>query len=166
MPGILAIARVPGMFFVLQIEMPSQAWISFQSMLYYKHKRNNRPQGVGRYELIETPPFRLAKFTRVVFLRLFQDFKEKRYLRLLKIKVSNAMINSPKAMRSWKLKYICTTSHPMYDMGGQRPCSDTVIPFAYYSMRQIIPQSEKGSAKPLASLKPISDWLSPLKAVW
>ena len=134
MPGTLAIARVPGMFFVLQIEMPSQAWISFQSMLYYKHKRNNRPQGVGRYELIETPPFRLAKFTRVVFLRLFQDFKEKRYLRLLKIKVSNAMSSSPKAIRSWKLKDI-RIPPLLCRVGGQHLAVTRLFQFQVYQKR-------------------------------
>ena len=60
----------------------------------------------------------------------FQDFIEKRYLQLTKIKVSNAIMNIPKAIRSLKSYFIRTTSH-LCMMEGQRPCSDTIAPCPY-----------------------------------
>ena len=88
-------------------------WIFTQIMLYYRHKRNNRPQGVGLIAKIEIPPSNLPSLQGWFFYVRFRDFKEKRYLRLSKIKVSNAMSSIPKAIRSWKLKFIRTTSHLM-----------------------------------------------------
>ncbi|MEY8356507.1 hypothetical protein AALB39_24590 [Lachnospiraceae bacterium 54-53] len=64
------------------------------------------------------------------FYACFQDFIEKCYLQLTKIKVSNAIMNIPKAIRSLKSYFIRTTSH-LCMMEGQRPCSDTIIPCHY-----------------------------------
>ena len=64
------------------------------------------------------------------FYACFQVFIEKCYLQLTKIKVSNATMNIPKAIRSLKSYFIRTTSH-LCNMGGQRPCSDTIVPCHY-----------------------------------
>jgi hypothetical protein len=64
------------------------------------------------------------------FYACFQDFIEKRYLQLTKIKVSNAITNIPKAIRSLKSYFIRTTSH-LCMMEGQRPCSNTIVPCHY-----------------------------------
>ncbi len=84
-------------------------------------------QGVGQYMKQNYHLFHSPKFTRVVFLCLSPGFK-KRYLRLLKIKVSNAIMNIPKAIKSLKSRFIRTTSH-LCRMEGQRPCSDTIVPY-------------------------------------
>ena len=57
----------------------------------------------------------------------YWDFIEKRYLQLTKIKVSNAIMNIPKVIRSLNSYFIRTTSH-LCMMEGQRPCSDTIVP--------------------------------------
>ncbi len=56
-----------------------------------------------------------------------RTLQKKRYLQFTKIKVSNAIINIPKAIRSLKSYFIRTTSH-LCMMEGQRPCSDTIAP--------------------------------------
>jgi len=58
-------------------------------------------QGVGQYE-DRKPPSLPPKYTRVGFLFCLQNFIEKRYLQLTKTKVSNAIMNIPKAIRSLK----------------------------------------------------------------
>ncbi len=62
--------------------------------------------------MVENPPFTLPKYTRVVFLC------EKRYWLIKMIRVSNARMNIPKAIRSLKSNFICTTSH-LCRMEGQ-----------------------------------------------
>ncbi len=61
---------------------------------------------------VENPPLTSSKYTRVVFLY------EKRYWLIKTIRVSNARMNIPKAIRSLKSNFICTTSH-LCKMEGQ-----------------------------------------------
>ena len=114
-----------------RLSIPS--WNPTQYMLYYRHKRNNRPQGVD--------PVWDRKSTRYqpsiqgwFFFACFQAATEKRYLRLLKIKVSNAMRNSPKAIRSWKLKDI-RIPPLLCRVGGQHLAVTRLFQFQVYQKR-------------------------------
>ena len=52
------------------------------------------------------------------------------------IKVSSARMNMPKAIRSLKSKFICTTSH-LCMMEGQPPCN-TIVPVKRISYSRVI----------------------------
>ena len=72
----------------------------FNCYAIIKIQRNNRPQGVDQITQIELPPSLPAKYTRVVFLYPFLGFR-KNYLRLFRIKVSNARWTSQTPLGLW-----------------------------------------------------------------
>lgn len=104
-------------------------------MLYLNYKRNNRPNTRGwpilKIEISRYRPSIQGRFS----IAHFWDLR-KRYLQFTKIKVSNAIMNIPKAIRSLKSYFIRTTSH-LCMMEGQRPCSNTIVPCHYGNISHI-----------------------------
>jgi len=84
-------------------------------------------KGLANKKMEKLHPFTVQSIQGWFSIACFQDFIEKRYLQLTKIKVSNAIMNIPKAIRSLNSYFIRTTSH-LCMMEGQRPCSDTIVP--------------------------------------
>lgn len=77
-------------------------------------RKNNRPQGVDQIIMDRNSTLATGQVYRGGFSMPSSE-PEKSYLRLLKIKVSNARTNIPNVMRSLKSKFIRTTSPLMYD---------------------------------------------------
>ena len=102
--------------------VPGREKLAFSVHSCYSENRkgNNRPQRGWPYWRDRNSTLTLPKFTRVVFLRPFSGLRND-YLRLLKIKVSNAIMNIPKAIRSLKSKLICITSPSLCRMGRPTP---------------------------------------------
>jgi len=92
-------------------------------------QKEQPPQYKGlAYKKIEIPRYQ-PSIQGGFSIAHFWDFR-KRYLQFTKIKVSNAIMNIPKAIRSLKSYFIRTTSH-LCMMEGQRPCSNTIAPCSY-----------------------------------
>lgn len=92
-------------------------------------QKEQPPQYKGlAYKKIEIPRYQ-PSIQGGFSIAHFWDFR-KRYLQFTKIKVSNAIMNIPKAIRSLKSYFIRTTSH-LCNVGGQRPCSNTIVPCPY-----------------------------------
>jgi len=92
-------------------------------------QKEQPPQYKGlAYKKIEIPRYQ-PSIQGGFSIAHFWGFR-KRYLQFTKIKVSNAIMNIPKAIRSLKSYFIRTTSH-LCNVGGQRPCSNTIAPCHY-----------------------------------
>jgi len=101
-------------------------------------QKEQPPQYKGlAYKKIEIPRYQ-PSIQGGFSIAHFWDFR-KRYLQFTKIKVSNAIMNIPKAIRSLKSYFIRTTSH-LCMMEGQRPCSNTIVPCHYGNISHIILQ--------------------------
>ena len=114
-------------------------------------QKEQPPQYKGlAYKKIEIPRYQ-PSIQGGFSIAHFWGFR-KRYLQFMKIKVSNAIMNIPKAIRSLKSYFIRTTSH-LCNVGGQRPCSNTIVPCHYgnishFNVQLLFPAAGFNSSAP------------------